>query len=114
MDILFVDNRLRKLLNLEKRLRRRMSAKNRKMIENRMTELRASDTLEDMRHFPSAHCEELRHFADDHFFSVRIEYPQRIIFEPANDPIPLHPGGNVDWSRVTKIRILEVADYHDR
>jgi len=36
----------------------------------------------------------------------------RLVFEPANDPIPANDDGGLDWGRVTEVRIREVTDYH--
>jgi proteic killer suppression protein len=45
--------------------------------------------------------------------AVYLDGPWRLIFEPANDPVPKKPDGGLDWTQVTVIRILEVRDYHD-
>jgi len=40
-------------------------------------------------------------------------HPRRLIFLPANDPVPRNDAGGLDWSRVTKILIEEIGtDYH--
>lgn len=36
----------------------------------------------------------------------------RLIFEPADDPVPRKPDGGLDWRLVTAVRILGVEDYH--
>ena len=35
-----------------------------------------------------------------------------LVFEPANDPLPVNDDGSLDLGAVTKVRILEVTDYH--
>ena len=42
----------------------------------------------------------------------KIEGKERIVFVPANEPLPEHERGGVDITRVTKIEIIEVGDYH--
>jgi proteic killer suppression protein len=37
----------------------------------------------------------------------------RLVFEPDHDPIPTLEDGGIDQSAVTRIKILEVVDYHD-
>jgi proteic killer suppression protein len=44
--------------------------------------------------------------------AVDLVHPRRLVFEPANDPVPAKADGGVDWSKVTEIVILEVVDYH--
>lgn len=36
----------------------------------------------------------------------------RVVFEPANDPLPKLRDGGLDLSKITAVRILEVTDYH--
>jgi len=37
-----------------------------------------------------------------------------MVFEVANDPLPLKPDGGLDWNHVTAVRVLKlVEDYHD-
>ena len=36
----------------------------------------------------------------------------RLMFEPNHDPVPVDGNGNLDWSRVTAVKILEIVDYH--
>jgi hypothetical protein len=45
-------------------------------------------------------------------FGVTVSGNYRLIFEPADEPLPLSPDGTLDPSRVTVIRVLEVDDYH--
>jgi proteic killer suppression protein len=45
--------------------------------------------------------------------SLDLVHPYRLIFEPADEPVPRKPDGGLDWKRVTRIRILEVADTHE-
>jgi proteic killer suppression protein len=47
-------------------------------------------------------------------FAVSLAGGARLVFEPANEPVPLMArGGSVDWTRVTRVRIVFVGDYHD-
>ena len=45
--------------------------------------------------------------------SVDLDHPYRLLFEPDHDPRPLKPDGGLDWTAVTRIRILRVEDTHD-
>jgi proteic killer suppression protein len=45
--------------------------------------------------------------------AVDVKHPQRIVFEPADDPVPRALDGGLDWKRVKRIKIVEVVDYHD-
>ena len=45
-------------------------------------------------------------------YAVDLKHPWRLVFEPANDPLPVNNDGSLDLAAVTKVRILEVTDYH--
>jgi proteic killer suppression protein len=45
-------------------------------------------------------------------FALDLWGPYRLIFEPANDPVPKSTDRGVDREQVTEVRILEIVDYH--
>ena len=45
-------------------------------------------------------------------FAVDLKQPYRLIFEPADEPIPRKEDGGIDLDKVVSIRILSVEDYH--
>lgn len=45
--------------------------------------------------------------------SISLAGGMRLVIEPANDPIPKKNDGSVDWAQVTKVRVIEIEDYHD-
>lgn len=110
MDILFATDRLRQECNDPKRLQRAHGAARAKLIARRLANLRAADTLADMRHLPGR-CHELREDRRGQL-ALSLDGPYRLIFEPAYEPVPRLTGGNLDWAGVTAVRILEVVDYH--
>lgn len=46
-------------------------------------------------------------------YAVKLNANMRLLFEPANEPIPLDKDGSVDWKRVTMVRIVSIEDYHE-
>ena len=112
MNILFKNNRLLKTFNDEKRLVRKHGNKRADIIRRRLSELRAAYTLEVIGLLPGPRCHELK---GDHSgqLSVDLDHPYRLIFEPADDPVPRKQDGGLDWSKVTSIVILGVEDTHD-
>ena len=77
----------------------------------RMRELRAAHTLADMSHLPPARCHELKGDRKGQF-SVDLQHPYRLLFVPANNPIPTKADGGLDWAGVTEIEIIEIVDTH--
>ena len=47
-------------------------------------------------------------------FSVDLDYPYRLLFAPAHNPVPTKADGGIDWGAVTTIEILEVENTHGK
>ncbi|HET6384632.1 MAG TPA: type II toxin-antitoxin system RelE/ParE family toxin [Armatimonadota bacterium] len=82
------------------------------LIQQRLDELRAAEALEDIRRIPGPRCHELKQNRQGQL-SVDLDHPYRLLFEPANDPVPRTPDGGLDWSQVNAVRILEVINTHE-
>jgi proteic killer suppression protein len=80
-------------------------------LRQRLAELRAADTLDDMRHVPSARCHGLTRDRKGQL-AVDLVHPRRLLFVPDHDPLPVKPDGGLDWTAVKKILVLSVEDYH--
>ena len=82
-----------------------------KKIRQRLDDLRAAQVLEDLRHAPGR-CHELK--GDRAWqLSLDLDHPYRLIFEPANNPIPTKEDGGLDWTGVTAVIIIGVEDTHE-
>ena len=44
--------------------------------------------------------------------AVDLVQQYRLVFAPADEPLPKHSDGGVDAEQVTAIEIIEVVDYH--
>ncbi len=110
MDIQFRSTKLKKRCN---EANAKSNDRNEKELGKRLDELRAAITLKDLRYLPSAHCHELKGNLKGKL-AVNLVHPQRLIFEPFDDPIPTKPDGGLDWCKVRTIRICKIEDYHGR
>ncbi len=111
MDITFVTDELRDACNIEKLAKKQFGADNAKKIRKRLDDMRASACLFTLYSLPGK-C----HSLDDDLagkYAVHLAGGYVLIFEPANDPVPLNPDGAVDPLKVTAVRIVAVEDYHD-
>jgi proteic killer suppression protein len=74
-------------------------------------ELSAADSLADISRLPPARRHEL---VGDRkgVFSVDLEHPFRLLFIPANDPLPLNSQGGINLSEVTEVEIIGIEDTH--
>lgn len=112
MDILFAESKLMRDCSELKLARCRWGDQCAKKILMRLQQLRASENLECARTLPQMRCHELKQNREGQL-AVDLVHPMRLVFSPADDPPPRKPDGGLDWSRVTRIRVLEVVDYHD-
>jgi len=77
-----------------------------------LTQLSAATVLADLTTAPG-HFEALSANRKGQF-SMRLTANWRVMFEVADDPIPTLAAGGIDLDGVRSVRILEVADYHER
>lgn len=76
-----------------------------------MIELDAADSLADVSRLPPPRCHALSGDRQG-TFSVDLLHPYRLIFAPADEPLPMNEQGGLDLKRVCEVLILEIADTH--
>lgn len=111
MDIVFNNRKFEKECNNQRLLETNHGADRAKRIRRRLDNLRAANVLEDMRNLPGRCHELIQDRAGQ--LSLDLDHPYRLIFEPADEPIPTKPDGGIDWNKVTAVRILGVEDTHE-
>jgi len=112
MDIQFKTDRLAKTCNSRKACEKEWGERRAKILGRRLDDLRAAETLDDMRNMPGD-CHEYKH-RKDFLFTLDLDGPWRLYFRPCNEPLPLtNNGENLDWSRVTRVEIIEVKKAHE-
>jgi len=77
----------------------------------RLNEMKAADTLADLMKLPQANCH-LLHGDLRGQWSVDLAFPYRLLFVPADEPLPLKRDGSVDPAEVTAVMVLGVEDTH--
>lgn len=112
MDIEFQSAKFRKECLDFKLLVRKSGLKQAKKIIQRLDELHAADKLSDISHLPPPRLHELVNNRAGQI-SVDLVHPYRLLFIPANDPLPFKPDGGLDLSKVTAVIILGVEDTHE-
>lgn len=112
MVIVFRNNKLAKEFNNERALLRNRGQRQGRLIMQRLAELGAAETLAVMQSLQRPRCHELKGDRKGDF-SVDLDHPYRLIFVPANDPIPTLPDGGFDLSKITAVKILGVEDTHE-
>ncbi|WP_435051706.1 type II toxin-antitoxin system RelE/ParE family toxin [Desulfolithobacter dissulfuricans] len=80
-------------------------------LQQRLMELKAASTLDDISRLPPARCHELTGNRKGQL-SVDLEHPYRLLFVPAHNPLPTKEDGGVDWASITEIEIIGIVDTH--
>ncbi|MCZ0934170.1 MAG: killer suppression protein [Gemmatimonadetes bacterium] len=111
MDVVFKTKRLEKQCNSIQTGTRVWGADGARRVRRRLDDLRAAENLEVMRRLPGR-CHELRGELAG-VLSLDLRHPYRLLFEPADEPVPVKPDGGLDWAGVTVVRILGVEDTHE-
>lgn len=112
MEVIFADRKMQKVCNDEHLLHKEYGDQNARKIMRRLTELMVADNLSEISPAPPPRRHQLKNNRKGQF-AVDIKQPFRIVFEPANDPVPMLDDGGIDISKVTKIKVIWIGDYHD-
>jgi len=111
VDLLFNREHDRKACLDEKSMKKAFGERRAKPLKKRLDDLDAAITLSDMRYLPGR-CHELVGDRKGQL-ALDLDQPYRLIFEPADDPVPTREDGGLEWTLVRVIRILEIGvDYH--
>lgn len=111
MEILFTSTKMQKLCSSEKVMLKSLGEPMARKLKQRLAELKAAETLVDIPKGPPPRCHELSADRQGQL-SVDLVHPQRLIFVPDHDPLPLKEDGGLDWNHVTRVVILEIVDTH--
>lgn len=111
VEILFDDNKLKKIVNDMKSLQKAYGQIGANLIRRRLDDLSAAKTLEDVRFLPGKYHELGENRKGQ--LAVHVKEPYRLIFVPNHNPIPMKENGALCWTSITSIKVIEIANYHD-
>ncbi len=113
MDITFASTKLRKEMNEAKSMVRTYGPRQAKVLQIVLASLRAAGNLAIFAppYSPPHRCHELTGNLKGQL-SMDLVHPYRLLFEVANDPVPLRQQGGLDWSQVTAITVIKVENTH--
>jgi proteic killer suppression protein len=110
MELDFASASLRKRMEDNKAMSKAFGERA-KPLRLRLALLRQAANLADVSHVPPPRRHRLTGDRDGQY-AVDLKHPWRLVFEPANDPLPVLDDGSLDLAAVTRVRILDVTDYH--
>lgn len=111
MEISFSSRKTGKLCNSGKEMRAKLGDRCAKVLQQRLAEMKAADTLEDLGKVPAARFHELKADRKGQL-AVDLVHPKRLVFVPDHNPVPRKADGGLDWAQVTRVLVTEVVDYH--
>ena len=110
MDIVFGNKKLKKRFGSDVALQKKYGEQV-EVIRMREKILRKAKSLADVPTSKPERRHQLKGKREGQF-AVDLKHPYRLIFEPDYEPIPRKDDGGIDLEKVTKIKIIEVVDYH--
>lgn len=111
VDIIYAKADLQELCNDGRVATKKLGAACAKKLRRRLDDLAAARMLAVCRVLPGR-CHELKGDLAG-CLAMDLDGGSRLIFRPDQEPVPTTADGGLDWSGVTRIRIVMVKDYHD-
>jgi toxin HigB-1 len=110
IDVAWANQKLAKACATDKAGNRHWGADRWPLLRRRLAALIGAPTLQAMDGAPGR-CHAL---TGDRVgaFAIALWGAGRLVFEPDHDPVPRLGDGGIDRAMVTRIRIVEVVDYH--
>lgn len=78
----------------------------------RLSDLDAALTLEDVRYLPGHYHELVENRKGQ--WACDLDQPYRLIFKPHEDPIPTDVNGKYIWIEIKGVEIIEIINYHSK
>lgn len=111
MEIKFRTKRIAKLLNTRKALVQKYGDKRAKVIQRRLLDIAAAETLADLYRVQAAGLHPLK--ADKKgLFAVKAGGPLRLLLCPIPSPVPRAPSGREMSEEISSVWVEGVEDYH--
>lgn len=110
MIITFADRNLRKYANNNKLANKKMGAKRAKIYQKRLDDMAAADSFADLEFLPGRYHQLSENRKDK--WACDLDHPYRLVFEPAEVPIPKGEDGKQILIEIKSLEIIEVINYH--
>ncbi|QJD29064.1 type II toxin-antitoxin system RelE/ParE family toxin [Methylococcus geothermalis] len=109
MEIRFRNKKVRELCECEAVARKKLGAECARKLRARLGDLQAAQSVTDL---VAGNPHRLTGDLAGQY-AVNLAGGWRLTFTPANDPVPCHADGGIDWRVVTIVCIEYIGDYHD-
>ncbi|MEQ9368683.1 MAG: hypothetical protein RIG63_06560 [Coleofasciculus chthonoplastes F3-SA18-01] len=109
MEVDFKDKTLKALCEQEELAQRKLGKQMARKLKARLGELMAASSVTELC---AGHPHPLKGDRAGQY-ALDLVQPKRLVFEPDHNPVPRKEDGGIDCSRVTRVRIIWIGDYHD-
>lgn len=110
MNISFNNKKLETYANNDSKGKQKLGLRQFLIYKQRLDQLAAATTLEDLRHAPGKYHELIGDRKGQWACSLDGNY--RLVFEPQENPIPTNDDGQYLWIEIKAIEVIEIVDYH--
>ena len=110
MNITFDKKKLEQYANNDRLALKDLGKIRAALYKERLDDIRAATTLEDIRHLPG-NFHELKSNRKGQW-ACDLDQPYRLVFEPHENPIPTNENGQYIWIDIKGVEILEIVNYH--
>lgn len=114
VEITFSTKKLEKLANNDKKRIRELGTIRAKLFKQRLDDLRAAVTLEDLRYAPGHYHELTGEHTRKGQWACDLDQPYRLVFTPHENPIPQDKDGRYLWIEIRGVEIVEIVNYHGK
>ena len=111
VEFCFSNNKLAKVLTSERELARNYGSDNGRRIARRLQNIADAANLEELSKLPQTRVHQLIGDRKEQI-SVDVKHPYRLILLCNHDETPRKDDGGLDWARITKVQLIEIADTH--
>lgn len=108
----WADRKLRKAQSSDRAGQRLLGDERWSALKRRIRTLEAAESMADLHALPGHFHALSANQAGSWAASLSPNW--RVVFEPADDPMPMLEAGGVDLTSVRHVRVLRVEDYHGR
>jgi len=109
LEIRFKDKQLRELCEKKAVATKKLGGICARKLQTRLADIAAASRVTDLVAGKPHPLKGDRHGQ----FALELTGGWRLVFAPANDPIPRRDDASIDWSAVTIVCIEYIGDYHD-
>ena len=110
MDISYANSKIRKICTDPKVAQKELGKAGAQVLQDRLKQMYDAENLETLR-FAAGDWHELKGDRKGQLACSLLKLT-RLVFTPANDPLPTKSDGGLDWRQVTAVENLEIRDYH--